>query len=350
MSLPPGFDPVAIGSAGLQAGVIPFFPFFTPSFDLSFVAAVIFTVIGVIHVLFMFKSKAWYFSIGTQAAAFLGIGSILKAVLIGLVGAGPSASLFGTFSAFQLMFMITNSILPLSVIFTYTRLMWWITPPEIRNFTTLWAPPMYHSFFFGLGQTIGDIFSMIGNGQFVKPVRPRLVAIGAVFQMLVWMYLFVVVTRFTWMSRSWRREKEMKMKSQKLGIALSICSFLLSVRGLMLVLEKDAQDSLLTTFKVSSIVTTDEWTLYVFDTLPQALILIILAIHHPGFYLPKRLLGFRLKTQALAKEKKARPGSPASNGWIISSPTPIDMEKATTSSTYLEVMGADMYKTVGYAK
>jgi hypothetical protein len=98
-------------------------------------------------------------------------------------------------------------------------------------------------------------------------------------------------------------------------------------------MEKDAITALTTTFRPTPVVTTDEWPFYVFDILPNLLIFTILAVYHPGFYLPRRLTGFRLKSFALLKEEKEKAAergssSQASNGWTISSPRLVDPEKA----------------------
>lgn len=58
-----------------------------------------------------------------------------------------------------------------------------------------------------------------------------------------------------------------------------------------------------------SIVATREWPDYVFSYLPIAGILLIMAVYHPGLYLPRRLLGVRLRAKALMQkdgEKKTR--------------------------------------------
>ncbi len=134
---------------------------------------------------------------------------------------------------------------------------------------------------------------------------------------------------------------------------------LLQTRGIFQVLEKDALIALETTFMPISIVTTEEWPVYVFDILPSILILAIQAVWYPGFYFPKRLVGFALKRKRLIEEenrqlRRSQDTSPASKGWIISAPSPASSEKMSgLESKYMEILEEERKryepKYIGYA-
>lgn len=49
-----------------------------------------------------------------------------------------------------------------------------------------------------------------------------------------------------------------------------------------------------------------EWPVYVFQHLPILLILVLMAVYHPGAYLPRRLTGWRLNTKKLLREERMR--------------------------------------------
>jgi hypothetical protein len=122
---------------------------------------------------------------------------------------------------------------------------------------------MAHSFTLAFAQTLADVLGTIGSGQIVKPAPPRLTyvkfcpcfvtgylspthvgrltlssAVGAVLEMLVWMYLSLLVMRFTYISRRWPMESGVREASLQLGIALSVCTVLLVVSLTRLTLKK----------------------------------------------------------------------------------------------------------------
>src|SRR4051812_14653880 len=106
----------------------------------------------------------------------------------------------------------------------------------------------------------------------------------------------------------------------------------------MQVLEKDALQALIDTQMPISIITTEEWPVWAFDYLPNFAILVILAVYHPGFYLPRRLTGFSLKTKGLLQEAKTRKleemgVTASSNGWIISTLSAPNSGKANETDT-----------------
>lgn len=55
-----------------------------------------------------------------------------------------------------------------------------------------------------------------------------------------------------------------------------------------------------------SLLSTVEWPVYVFEYLPIAAIMGIMGLYHPGFYLPRRLTGFRLRAKGLIQEDEEK--------------------------------------------
>lgn len=126
---------------------------------------------------------------------------------------------------------VTGSTLATALAFTYTRLVWWITPAELRTLSCLWLPPRATSFTLVLSAAVGDIISALGSGQIITPAPFKLAATGAVLKMLVWMFSCVLAAPFTAMSRRWRMDAETRRGSLELGLALTASTFLLSVRA-----------------------------------------------------------------------------------------------------------------------
>ncbi|KAM0331451.1 hypothetical protein ACHAQA_003127 [Verticillium albo-atrum] len=168
--------------------------------------------------------------------------------------------------------------------------------------------------------------------------------------MLVWISFFGLVARFTVISRRWSMDAATRKGSLELGLALTASSFLLAILGIMNVLEKDALETLKASRRPGSILTTEEWPTWVFNFLPTLLIISIMAVYHPGYYLPKRLTGLRLKGKELVTMEMIRdeedPGGPggstAKNGWIISKPTAVSLDKEDVIE-----MNVQMYERTG---
>ncbi|EEY21823.1 predicted protein [Verticillium alfalfae VaMs.102] len=249
---------------------------------------------------------------------------------------------------------ITTAVASTAVTFTYTRLVWWITPYEHRNISKLWLPPRATSLILVGLASVGDIVSTLGSGQIIKPPPAHLQATGSVLKMLVWTAFFGLVARFTVMSRRWSMDEATRKGSLELGLALTASSFFLAIVGIMNVLEKDALETLKSTRRPGSIVTTEEWPTWVFNFLPTLLVLSIMAVYHPGYYLPKRLTGARLRGRELESMEMIRDEesigvATVKNGWVISSPkvmTEKEIEIGVSMQTYERAGGVP----VAYAR
>lgn len=118
----------------------------------------------------------------------------------------------------------------------------------------------------------------------------------------------------------------------------------------MNVLEKDALETLIKTRRPASILTTEEWPIWVFNFAPIVLIMGILAAYHPGDYLPRRLTGVRLKGNELVamdvlRDEENVGASTMKNGWIIGRPKVVEDDEV--------VMKDDVFErrmSVGYAR
>ncbi|KAG7138214.1 hypothetical protein HYQ45_004636 [Verticillium longisporum] len=316
----------------------PVFPFFTPSFDLAFAAAVISMALVVIHLGLTLRKRTMYFGPVMTMASLL-------------VMAPDVQQLFVVSS---LVLMITTAAASTAVTFTYTRLVWWITPYEHRNISKLWLPPRATSLILVGLATVGDIVSTLGSGQIIKFPPAHLQATGAVLKMLVWTAFFGLVARFTVMSRRWSMDEATRKGSLELGLVLTASSFFLAIIGIMNVLEKDALETLKSTRRPGSIIITEEWPTWVFNFLPTLLVLSIMAVYHPGYYLPKRLTGARLKGKELESMEMIRDEDSigvvtVKNGWVISSPkvmTEKDIEIGVSMQRYERAGGVP----VAYAR
>ncbi|KAK0628326.1 hypothetical protein B0T17DRAFT_614261 [Bombardia bombarda] len=253
------------------APVSPFFPFYAPSFNLPLIGLFIAIVLTIIHGWLALRARSIYAALFSKAAM----------------------------AVFYLSWVFTagsGSILAFALVLTYTRLMRWITPAEHFNASTTWVPPAHQSLCILIPQSLADGLGLLSSGLIIKPPPAHLASVSAVLEMLVWIVFACLVMHFVYVSRKWKlEERGIKQQSLKLGLALVASTVLLSVRGIMQVFERDVFSELSTLAtldpKTLPIVATKEWPIYAFDYLPSILILTIMAIHNPGFYLPKQLLG-----------------------------------------------------------
>ncbi|CRK38315.1 hypothetical protein BN1708_007705 [Verticillium longisporum] len=327
----------------------PVFPFFTPSFDLAFAAAVISMALVVIHLGLTLRKRTMYFGpVMTMASLLFGVGMTTRLIVV------MAPDVQQLFVVSSLVLMITTAAASTAVTFTYTRLVWWITPYEHRNISKLWLPPRATSLILVGLATVGDIVSTLGSGQIIKFPPAHLQATGAVLKMLVWTAFFGLVARFTVMSRRWSMDEATRKGSLELGLVLTASSFFLAIIGIMNVLEKDALETLKSTRRPGSIIITEEWPTWVFNFLPTLLVLSIMAVYHPGYYLPKRLTGARLKGKELESMEMIRDEDSigvvtVKNGWVISSPkvmTEKEIEIGVSMQTYERAGGVP----VAYAR
>ncbi|CRJ90872.1 hypothetical protein BN1723_008487 [Verticillium longisporum] len=362
-------DPSPVASPSVDAGAAiptgagqqteatgPAFAFFTPSFDLALAAAVISMALVVIHLGLTLRKRTMYFG-PVMTMASLPIHRVFAPLDVSCrhpCGGSPASTVVSSVQALTPKTRITTAVASTAVTFTYTRLVWWITPYEHRNISKLWLPPRVTSLILVGLASIGDIISTLGNGQIIKPPPAHLQATGSVLKMLVWTAFFGLVARFTVISRRWSMDEATRKGSLELGLALTASSFFLAIIGIMNVLEKDALETLMSTRRPGSIITTEEWPSWVFNFLPTLLVLSIMAVYHPGYYLPKRLTGGRLKGKELEsmemiRDEESIDVASVKNGWVISSPkvmTEKDIEIGVSMQRYERAGGVP----VAYAR
>ncbi|KAK3393978.1 hypothetical protein B0H63DRAFT_531928 [Podospora didyma] len=292
-----------------EHGSTPLFHY-SPSFDLAFTSVVVFAGLGVAHAWLAFKTRSMYFLMTAAAGIIMTAGMIIRLVFAS-VPADNNGSYYWPFAFMSVLITMPGSILGVTLIMTYTRLTWWITPAEHRTLGELWLPPAYQTILLAGSQAVADSLTFLGSGTFlIRPGPPHLAAAGAVLDMLTWIVLASLAVRFVYVGRRrWAPiEKDVQRGLQELGPAVCFSTVLLVIRGVTQVLERDVT-ALLTAVPPPDpmslpIMATEEWPVYVFDFLLIAVILLAMAVYHPGLYFPRRLTGFRLQTKALVREEE----------------------------------------------
>jgi hypothetical protein len=136
-------------------------------------------------------------------------------------------------------FQIAPSLLGISLFFTFTRIIWWVTPNEKRTRNVLWFPVHKISFFWTLFFAIPDmtkaIISNMEKPEKGKPPNPASL-FNRIQQICLAIQFFVVVLWTLWaarlmrVSRKWVISGEAEDKNWRaLGWACVASSTLLSV-------------------------------------------------------------------------------------------------------------------------
>jgi len=119
------------------------------------------------------------------------------------------------------------------------------------------------------------------------------------------------------MSRKWVISGEAEDKNWRgFGWACIVASTILSWQILYSIIEFDAQ------YNSKAFISIHEWTYWLADILPILVIYTIFNFYHPGEFLPREMIGFKLNTKAIEKAK-------IEHAWplTISNPIPRPDEK-----------------------
>lgn len=136
------------------------------------------------------------------------------------------------FDAMSILLAGPTSVLAFMLIMTYTRLTWWITPPEQRTSAVLWLPPAFQTIVIATPQCIADAIVFFGSGiLFIKPAPKYVALIGAIVEAMTWMWFGGIVARFVYISRNkWpMMDVKTQERARQLGMALCTSCVLLLV-------------------------------------------------------------------------------------------------------------------------
>jgi hypothetical protein len=236
------------GMGGGAPGGKPKSPFiYMPSFSMAVAAAVGYAVISFITLVQCFKHKTWFFLLVPQAALADLVGAVARSHAV----LHPKAMIF--FIIQQMTFGMIPSLLGIMTIMTFTRVIWWITPDDNRNKSTLKSPPHAISLLWAGVSVIPDMIKGVasflgkpkGEMKEMKPdVKPdpkdmpnpgslynRMQSICLIVQFFVFLCWTLWALRFMLMSRRWLMSGEVIEKRGRrlgwvcvaVGVLISVC-------------------------------------------------------------------------------------------------------------------------------
>ncbi|KAK4197134.1 hypothetical protein QBC40DRAFT_342202 [Triangularia verruculosa] len=295
------------------------YPFTPTTFNLALTTAIVFFILSLLHTLFCIKKKTVFFAITIYASLAMTTAQILKCYLVGLQNSLLDPNAFDSPAVFdrleqagiitivmELLEAVPASAMGFLLMMTYTRLTWFVVAkPGRKNGRVFGLPVRWQTSILALGQMVGD--GLVGVGHYYG--IDALQSFGGVIGIMTWGLLGGLVVR---LGRVKIAEEE-RRGVKKLVWAVGGSVGLLLVCGITRIIRREQVAYLLSDVPWISLEDDDtnfyaleEWPVYVFQHLPIVVILVLLAVYHPGDYLPKRLTGWRLKTKRLLREERMR--------------------------------------------
>jgi RTA1 like protein len=327
----------AMASSTSALSNLPGGPFiYLPSFSIALSGAVIFLLLATLSTYQCLRHRAWYFNLLPQAAFLSAAGMIAR------THATLHTSNLSAFTAQTLLLMIPGSLIGIANIFTFTRLMWWVTPSDKRNARTLLCPPKWISAVWVGTLAATDIVKTVGMNLRMNPTAQRAEEIGLVLQFFVLAAFAGLMGRFMWMSRAWLVNGDAEARDWRM-LGWTICSVAaidavsfivgtsrkqiadgeMQFRAMYVVVEFDAAPNPVlptTTSQGLSFVATHEWPFWFGDVLPILLMYCLYCYNHPGAYLPREYTRLRFKIQSIERLKSGGP-------WQLTISNPIPTER-----------------------
>ena len=165
-------------------------------------------LLGAILSVQLIRTRSWYFNLIPQAAFVETAGMIART---------HSTLHLSNLTAFAIqMFGITTipaSLTAIGTIFTFTRLIWWVTPNDKLNMQNVGVPVKWVSAIWA-GMSIGcDIAKAVGMNLRTIPFAPKIQLIGTVVQTFVFAGFAIFTTRFMIRAQRWAVNGDAQSKS-----------------------------------------------------------------------------------------------------------------------------------------
>ncbi|TID19752.1 RTA1-domain-containing protein [Venturia nashicola] len=311
----PGQAPAPGAPAGAHAGAAgggaavdknpahhnPYQPFGgSASFSMASTAAVLYLLAFFSSTFQMIKYKTWYFNLIPQAALMASIGQVAR--LHSIVTVKETGST-GPYVISMMMSMIAPSLVIFGNIFTFTRIMWWVTPNDKRNSATLMSPPRQMSMLWGFAVMIPDLVKMVGQ-RAIHPENPmdptslRVQTIGQQVQFVALVGFFIMTLRFMIISNKWLIHGEcVEKRWRSLGWVTVCIAGLMAVRTLFVQVAFDAR------YDPKSFYATHEWMYWATQEGPIFTCFALWNIYYPGAFLPFDFCRFKFDVKKIEKAK-----------------------------------------------
>ncbi|ORY09695.1 RTA1 like protein-domain-containing protein [Clohesyomyces aquaticus] len=295
---------------------------YNPNIPAAIVGAIIFPLISIFLLYQFFRYRSWFFW-----AAMVGVVMETMGFLCRIISATDVNNDLPFLISF-LMILLAPSFLAAACYTAFSRVLWFSCPPHALNFKTLWCFPKYITPTFVAIDLFSSLLQIVGAGQISRqydddPSHDRtieyseqtmrsgrvILVLGLILQMSCFASFAVISIRYFLISLQWRSSDLGDWKMwRKLCWMINIAAALITLRAMYRTLEipHDKNTGL-------RYLQAHEWCFWCFDAMPIGATLAVMAIWHPGRFLPRSYTGWRLnKGKALLQKGEIR--GPSMNG------------------------------------
>lgn len=303
-------------------GKYAFNPFvYDPNVPAAAVGAIVIVLLSSVLVYQYVRYRSWFFW-----PALIGILMEVIGYLCRLVSATDTEP-NGPFLVAFLMILLAPSFFAAACYMAFSRIVWFSCPTHALSFKTLWCFPKYITPTF----VIFDLFSFAiqlagastiscaydrdnSPSRSIESAERRVVAgrviliLGLILQLSCYMAFAIIAMRYFVISLHWRHEDLGDFHMfRRLSYFINIAAGLITLRAIYRTLEIPHDKT--TGLKYLQ---QHEWCFWCFDAIPVVLVLVVMAVWHPGRYLPRSYTGLVLdKTRAVQEKDALRSASPA---------------------------------------
>jgi len=217
-----------------------------------------------------------------------------------------------------LMILLAPSFLAAACYTAFSRVVWFSCPAHALSFKTLWCFPRYITPTFVIFDMISFVIQLAGAGAISrnydidhspgrtieavekKVLSGRIVLIlGLILQLSCYMAFAIIAMRYFFISKRWRSSDLGDWKMwRRLSYLINIAAGLITLRAIYRTMEipHDKETGLMYLQR-------NEWCFWCFDALPIVLVLAVMAMWHPGKFLPRTYTGWGLDKSRAMRDK-----------------------------------------------
>ncbi|KAF1966132.1 hypothetical protein BU23DRAFT_518431 [Bimuria novae-zelandiae CBS 107.79] len=304
-----------------HSGRYGFNPFiYGPNVPAAAVGCVVIVLLSSLLVYQHVRYRSWFFWSALIGVLMEVIGYICR--LISATDTEPN----GPFIVAFLMILLAPSFLVAACYMAFSRVVWFSCPTHALNFKTLWCFPRWITPTFVTFDLFSFVVQLAGASTIsrhydhdtspdrsIESVEQRVLAgrviliLGLILQLSCYMAFAIIAMRYFVISLHWRHEDLGDFHMfRRLSYFINIAAGLITLRAIYRTLEipQDKSTGL-------QYLQQHEWCFWSFDTVPVVLVLVVMAIWHPGKFLPRSYTGLVLdKTRAVQEKDALRPTTP----------------------------------------
>lgn len=292
---------------------------YDPNIPVAIVGATAVLLLSSILIYQYFRHRSWFFW-----AAVIGVLMEAMGFCCRLVSATDEHNEAPFLIAF-LLILLAPSFLAAACYTAFSRVVWFSCPTHALSFKKLWCFPRYITATFVAFDLFSFVVQLAGASTICrqydhddsslrsiesserKMAAGRVILVlGLILQLSCYMAFAITAMRYFVISLHWRDHdlgdwKMWRRLSYFINVAAGLITLRAIYRTMEIPLDKDTGLQFLQKH---------EWCFWCFDAVPIMLVLAVMAVWHPGRYLPRSYTGWELdKRKAMQEKDELRPSS-----------------------------------------